>query len=70
MSQSLHKPYFQKETPYVLFSLDFENNLDGLFDTGAITCAISEADLKEIKLLSNEAMKETGPAPTFQTKVI
>ena len=45
-------------------------NLDGLFDTGAITSAISEADLKEIKLLSNEAIEETGPAPNFQTKVI
>ena len=39
--------------------------LDGLKDTGALTSAISEADLNKIKLLSNEAIKDTGPAPNF-----
>ena len=35
--------------------------LDGLIDTGALTSAISEQDLNKIKLLANEAIKETGP---------
>ena len=38
--------------------------LDGLIDTGALTSAISE-----IKLLANEAIKETGPPPNFQIMV-
>ena len=55
--------------PFVLFSSDFENlNLDGLFDTGAITSAISEADLKEIKLLSNKAIKKLDQRPIFKPR--
>ena len=50
--------------------MDFEKlTLDGLIDTGALTSAISEADLNKIKLLSNEAIKDTGPAPNFQIMV-
>ena len=49
------------------FPMDFEKlTLDGLIDTGALTSAISEEDLNKIKLLSNEAIKDTGPAPNFQ----
>ena len=50
--------------------MDFEKiTLDGLIDTGALKSAISEADLNKIKLLSNEAIKDTGPAPNFQIMV-
>ena len=47
--------------------MDFEKLTpdDGRFETGAITSAISEADLKKIKLVLNEAIKDTGPSPTF-----
>ena len=51
-------------------SFDFEKlTLDGLIDTGALTSAISEQDLNKIKLLANEATKETGPPPNFQIMV-
>ena len=43
--------------------------LDGLIDTGAFTSAIAEQDLNKIKLLANEAIKETGPPPNFQIMV-
>ena len=50
--------------------MDFEKlTLDGLIDTGALTSAISEQDLNKIKLLANEAIKETGPPPNFQLMV-
>ena len=50
--------------------MDFEKlTLDGLIDTGALTSAISEADLNKIKLLASEAIKGTGPAPNFQIMV-
>ena len=38
-------------------------------NTGALTSAISEQDLNKIKLLANEAIKETGPPPNFQILV-
>ena len=50
--------------------MDFEKlTLDGLIDTGALTSAISEQGLNKIKLLANEAIKETGPPPIFQIMV-
>ena len=50
--------------------MDFEKlTLDGLIHTGALTSAISEQDLNKIKLLANEAIKETGPPPNFQIMV-
>ena len=50
--------------------MDFEKlTLDGLIDTGALTSAISEQDLNTIKLIANEAIKETGPPPSFQIVV-
>ena len=52
------------------FPMDFEKlTLDGLIDTGALTSAIAEQDLDKIKLLANEAIKETGPPPNFQIMV-
>ena len=50
--------------------MDFEKlTLDCLPNTGALTSAIFEADLKKTKLLSNEAITDTGPAPNFQIMV-
>ena len=50
--------------------MDFEKlTLAGLLNTGALTSAISEQDLNKIKLLANEAIKETGPPPNFQIMV-
>ena len=43
--------------------------MDGFIDTGALTSAISEADLNKLKLLANEVVKDTGPAPNFQIMV-
>ena len=43
--------------------------LDGLIDTGALTSAFSEQVLYKIKLLANEANKETGPPPNFRILV-
>ena len=52
------------------FPMDFgELTIDGLIDTGALTSAISDADLNKIKLLSNSSIIDTGPAPTFQIMV-
>ena len=50
--------------------MDFQKlTLDGLIDTGALTSAISEQDLNKIKLIANEAIKDTGPPPNFQIMV-
>ena len=50
--------------------MDFEKlTLDGLIDTGALTSAICEQDLNKIKLLANDAIRETGPPPNFQIMV-
>ena len=50
--------------------MDFEKiTLDGLIDTGALTSAVSEQDLKKVKLLANDTIKETGPPPNFQSMV-
>ena len=60
----------KKKRDMYYFPMDFEKlTLDGLIDTGALTSAISEKDLNKIKLLSNEAIKDTGPAPNFQIMV-
>ena len=60
----------KKKRHMYYFPMDFEKlTLDGLIDTDAFTSAISEADLNKIKLLSNEAIKDTGPAQNFQIMV-
>ena len=49
---------------------DFKNlTMDGLIDTAPFTSAVSEADLNKIRLLSNEAINDTGPASNFQIMV-
>ena len=50
--------------------MDFEKlTLGELNDTGVLTSAISEQDLNKIKLIANEAKKDTGPPPNFQIMV-
>ena len=50
--------------------MDFgELTIDGLIDTGALTSAVSEADLNKIKLLSSDAILDTGPPPNLQIMV-
>ena len=50
--------------------MEFEKlTLDCLIDTGPPTSAISEQDPNKIKLLANEAIKESGPPPNFQFMV-
>ena len=48
------------------FPMDFgELTLDGLVDTGALSSAIPEADLRKIRLLAPQSIIKEGPAPNF-----
>ena len=50
--------------------MDFgELTLDGLVDTGALSSAIPEADLRKIRLLAPQSIIKEGPAPNFQSMV-
>ena len=52
------------------FPMDFgELTLDGLADTGALSSAIPEADLRKIRLLAPQSIIKEGPAPNFQIMV-
>ena len=52
------------------FPLDFgELNIDGLIDTGALSSAISEADLRKIRLLAPHTILNEGPPPEFKIMV-
>ena len=52
------------------FPMDFgELTLDGLVDTGALSSAIPEADLRKIRLLAPQSIVKEGPAPGFQIMV-
>ena len=52
------------------FPMDFgELTLDGLVDTGALSSAFPEADLRTIRLLALQSIIEEGPAPNFQITV-
>ena len=52
------------------FPMDFgELTLDGLVDTGALSSAIPEADLRKIRLLAPQSIVKEGPAPNFQIVV-
>ena len=52
------------------FPMDFgELTLDGLVDTGALSSAIPEADLRKIRLLAHQSIVKEGPAPNFQIMV-
>ena len=48
------------------FPMDFgELNIDGLIDTGALSSAIPEADLRKIRLLAPHTILNEGPPPEF-----
>ena len=50
--------------------MDFgELTLVGLVDTGALSSAIPEADLRKIRLLAPRSIVKEGPAPKFQIRV-
>ena len=50
--------------------MDFgELNIDGLIDTGALSSAISEADLRKIRLLAPHTILNEGTPPEFQFMV-
>ena len=52
------------------FPVDFrELNIDGLLDTGALSGAIPEADLRKIRLLAPHTILNGGPPPEFQIMV-
>ena len=44
-------------------------NIDGLIDTGALSGAIPEADLRQIRLLAPHTILNEGPPPEFQIMV-
>ena len=46
-----------------------ELTLDRLVDTGALSSAIPEADLRKIRLLAPQTIVKEGPAPNFQIMV-
>ena len=52
------------------FPMDFgELNIDGLIETGALSSAIPEADLRKIRLLAPHTMLSEGPPAEFQIMV-
>ena len=52
------------------FPMDIgELNIDGLIDTGALSSAIPEADLRKIRLLAPHTILNDGPPPEFQIMV-
>ena len=52
------------------FPMDFgELNNDGLIDTGALSSAIPEADLRKIRLLAPHTILNEYPPPEFQIRV-
>ena len=52
------------------FPMDFgELTIDGLIDTGALSSAIPEMDLRKIRLLSPQSVVREGPPPNFQIMV-
>ena len=54
----------------LFFPMDFgELSLDGLENTGALSSAIPEADLRKIRLLAPQSIVKEGPAPSFQIMV-
>ena len=52
------------------FPMDFgELTIDGLIDTGALSSAIPEMDLRKIRLLYPQSVIREGPPPNFQIMV-
>ena len=52
------------------FPMDFwDLNIDGLIDTGALSSAIPEADLRKIRKLAPQTILNEGPPPEYQIMV-
>ena len=52
------------------FPMDFgELNIDGVIDTGALSSAIREAELRKIRLLAPHTTLNEGPPPEFQIMI-
>ena len=52
------------------FPMDFgELTIDGLIDTGALSSAIAEMDIRKIRLLTPQSVIGEGPPPNFQIMV-
>ena len=52
------------------FPMDFGKlTLDGLVNTGVLSSAIPETDLRKIRLLAPQSIVKEGPAPNFQIMV-
>ena len=61
---------FKNQRKMLYFPMDFgELNIDGLIDTGALSSAIPEADLRKIRLLAPHTILNEGPPPEFQILV-
>ena len=60
----------ENERKMLYFPMDFwELNIDGLIDTGALSSAIPEADLRRIRLLAPHTIINEGPPPEFHIMV-
>ena len=60
----------KNEREMLYFPMVFgELNIDGLIDTGALSSAIPEADLRKIRLLAPPTILNEGPRPEFQIMV-
>ena len=54
----------------IYFPMDFgELNIDGLIDTGALSSALPEADLRKNRILALHTILNEGPLPEFQVMV-
>ena len=52
------------------FPIDFgQLNIDGIIDTGALSCALPEADLGKIRLLAQNTILNEGSATEFPIMV-
>ena len=67
LSTSINLKYKKR---MLYFPMDFgELTIDGLIDTGALSSAIPEMDLRKIRLLSPQSVIREGPPPNFQIMV-
>ena len=63
-------PPLKNKRKMLYFPMDFgELKIDGLIDTGALSSAIPEADLRKIRLLAPHKILNEGPPPEFQIMV-
>ena len=66
---STNLPLKNKQKMLYFLTVFGEVNIDGLIDTGALSSAILEADLRKIRLLAPHTILNEGPHPEFQILV-